>query len=157
MAKQALTKEEKKAELNRVRDILLATIDYDLTTRSKIITNDFNSDEYYSNLKNEIEEKFQKGRLATLNQWLCDFTEGPRETKDLEYCKYIKQATGHSFNIFEIFSKRIEKIIEKKKVSTENQYRDIMELINYLSVFEPENQAKLGLLQKLASDFEAHL
>ena len=81
MAKQALTKEEKKAELNRVRDILLATIDYDLTTRSKIITNDFNSDEYYSNLKNEIEEKFQKGRLATLNQWLRDFTEGPEKQR----------------------------------------------------------------------------
>lgn len=157
MAKQSLKKEEKKAELKRVRDILLATIDYNLTTKSKIITSDFNSDEYYSNLKNRIEDKFQKGSLATLNQWLRDFTEEPRETHDLEYCRFIKQVTGYSFNIFEVFSKRIEKIIEKKKVSTENQYRDVMELINYLSVFEPEKQAKLDLLQKLTSDFEARI
>jgi hypothetical protein len=154
MSKSLLTKEEKEKQLKEVKEILLATLDYNILNFPKLISVDFNSDKHYENLKNEVLKKYQKGSLSILKQWLRDLTDQPRETRDFEYVKYIKQATGYDFDIFEVFKKRIEKIIASKKITSENQYHDAVEMVDYLSQSEPKYDAKIHLLNELILKFD---
>ncbi len=154
MSPTKLTKEEKAIELERVKTILLATLDYHLQTDEKIITEDFNSDKHFEDLKMETLQKFQKGQLSTLKQWLRDFTEKPRETRDFEYVKYIKETTGIDFDIFEAFKNRIDKIIARRRITSAPQYYDAMEMINYLCLTQSEDTATATLLDELIHQFE---
>lgn len=70
MIDNKLTKDEKQAELQKYRDLVLATLDYYLDNKvMQIKTADFDSTEHYKGLKIQTEEHFQKGRLTRLKQW----------------------------------------------------------------------------------------
>ena len=153
MPKPLLTRDEKEKLLQEVKEILIATLDYILLNYTKLISEDFNSDEHYKNLKKEVIKKYEKGSLSILTQWLRDFTEQPRETRDFDYVKYIKEVTGYDFDIFEVFKKRIEKIIVNKKITSENQYRDVMEMVDYLCQSETKDIVKIELLNELLNKF----
>ena len=153
MPKPLLTRDEKKKQLQEVKEILIATIDYILLNHTKLISENFNSDEHYKNLKKEVIKKYEKGSLSILTHWLRYFTEQPRETRDFAYIKYIKVVTGYDFDIFEVFKKRIEKIIVNKKITSENQYRDVMEMVDYLCQSETKDIVKIKLLNELLNKF----
>ena len=68
MTKGKSNKNEKNAELEKYRALVLATIDYYLeNTLMKFKTEDNDSDEHYKSLKIQTEGHFQKGRLLGLN------------------------------------------------------------------------------------------
>lgn len=59
-------------------------------------------------------------------------TEEPRETGDLSFGRYIKEKTGYDIDIFGSFQKRIDKIIDRKRIKTENEYRDVLAMVDNL-------------------------
>jgi hypothetical protein len=155
MAKETITPEEKVKQLELYRDLNLAALDYTLEKMDPLSkTETFDPFEHLTNLKDDVTEHFQKGRLSKLKQWFRDFTEMPLETKDFNFNRYIKNKTGHDIDIFENFRKRLEKTIEKGKITTDNQYYDVNMLINDLCQTKPVDDAKIKVLNKLISDYE---
>ena len=112
---------KKQKELKRYRDILIATLDYsiDRFRTANLKFEEYDPIAHFEQLKHQTEEHFSKRRHTRLKQWLRDMTEEPRETGDLSSGRYIKEKTGYDIDIFGNFQKRIDKIIERKKIKTE--------------------------------------
>lgn len=149
-----MTPEEKQSELRRHRDILLATLDYLIERFEGINYGEFNAIAHFQQLKEQTEENYQKGRLTLLKQWLRDMTEEPREARDLSFGRFIKEKTGYDIDIFDSFQKRINKIIERKRIKTENEYRDVHAMVDNLCQQDSIDQDKIDLLNNLLIDFE---
>jgi hypothetical protein len=151
---QDLTPEEKQSELKRYKDILLATLDYHIERSKGTNFSEFDPVAHFQQLKEQTEENFQKGRLSRLKQWLRDMTEEQRETGDLSFGRYIKKKTGYDIDIFGRYQKRIDNIIERKRIKTENEYRDVMAMVDNLCHQTPVDKSKIDLLNNLLIDFE---
>lgn len=151
-------KDEKQAELKKYRDLVLATIDYDLGNKElHIKTVDFDSIEHYKSLQIQTIEHFQKGRLTILRQWFRDLTEGFIEQGNLEFNKYLQDKTKYDINIFKSYFQRIEKVIEKGKITTDNQFYDVNTMVDQLCQVEPVDKKKIEILNKLLADYEYRL
>ena len=148
-----MTNLDKHTELEKYRDLNLATLDY-LSETMKITTNDFDSSQHYQKLKFEVNESFTKDRLSKLKQWFRDLTEMPRETEDLKFSDFIKERTGHEVNLHERFEKRISKILDQGKIKTANDYRDVMTKVDYLTQRESADQTLIDQMNSLLIDFE---
>lgn len=146
---------EKQEELHKYRELVLATFDYYLENNVMPIKSaDFNSNEHIKGLKILTEEHYQKGRLTRLKQWFRDLTEMPIETGDFKFKKYLKDKTKFEIDIFESYFKRVDKIIEKGRITTNNQFYDINIMVNHLCQTEPVDNNKIDILNRLLSDYE---
>ena len=76
----------------------------------------------------------------------------PLEIVDLNYEKYIEQKTGYKINLFSSFYSRINKIMGRGKISTDQQYREAGVALNFLSEFE-ENSEQADILDKLMFEY----
>jgi hypothetical protein len=148
-------KDDKQVELSKYRDLVLATIDYYLDNQiMKIKTADFDSDEHYKGLKKQTEEHFQKGRLTRLKQWFRDLTEMQIETGDLKFNKYLRDKTKYDIDIFKSYFQRIDKIIEKGKITSDNQFYDVNIMVDQLCQTEPVDEERIEVLNNLLGDYE---
>jgi len=150
-----LSKEEKQIELQKYRDLVLATLDYYLENKvMQIKTADFDSDEHYKGLKIQTEEQYKKGRLTRLKQWFRDLTEMQIETGDLKFNKYLQDKTKYDIDIFKSYFQRVDKVIEKGKIMTDNQFYDINIMVDQLCQTEPVDSEKIEILNRLLSEYE---
>jgi hypothetical protein len=155
MKEGKLDKDENQAELTKYRDLVLATLDYYLENKvMQIKSADFDSDEHYKGLKIQTAEHFQKGRLTKLKQWFRDLTEMQVETGDLKFNKYLQDKTKYDIDIFNSYIQRIDKLVEKGKIATDNQFYDINRMVNQLCQTEPVDHKKIEILNKLLSEYE---
>ncbi len=153
MSDKKLNKEEKQEELVKYRDLVLATLDYYIGNDGmQIKTSDFDSKEHYEGLKIQTEEHYQKGRLTRLKQWFRDLTEMQIETRDLKFNKYLLDKT--KYDIFKSYFQRVDEIIEKGKITTDNQFYDINIMVDKLCQTEPVDNNKLEILNILLSEYE---
>lgn len=150
-----LNKDQKQAELTKYRDLVLATLDYCLENKiMQIKSADFDSSEHYKGLKIQTEEHYQKGRLTRLKQWFRDLTEMHVETGDLKFNKYLQEKTKYDVDILKSFFERVDKVIEKGKITTDNQFYDINMMVDQLCQTEPVDNEKIEILNRLLSEFE---
>lgn len=148
-------KEEKQEELVKYRDLVLATLDYYIDHKElQIKTADFDSAKYYEELKIQTGENYEKKRLTTLKQWFRNLTEMHVETGDLKFTKYLQDKTKYDIDIFKSFFQRIDKVIEKGKITTDNQFYDVNMLVDQLSQTEPVDYDKIEILNRLLSEYE---
>lgn len=154
MTKPRLSNEDKNVELIKYRDLVIATLDYLIDTEDKIKTEDYDSHIHYESLKRQTIEHFQKGRLSRLKQWFRDLTEMQRETGDFKFNDYLKNKTGQAINIFQDYHDRVDKIITKGKITTDNQFYDINSMIDYLSQALCPDTDKIEKLNNLLTDYE---
>ncbi len=150
-----LSKEQKQAELEKYRLLVLATIDYYLENKLlQITTADFNAETHFGELKKQTESFFQKGSLGLLKQWFIDLTEMQLEGRDLKFNQYLKDKTGYEFDIFASFFQRIDKIISKGRITTDNQFYDVRILVDQLCEAATPDCRKIEMLNRLLLDFE---
>lgn len=150
-----LNKEEKQIELQKYRDLVLATLDYYIDNKEmQIKTADFDSTEHYIGLKIQIAEHYQKGRLTRLKQWFRGLTEMQVETGDLKFNKYLQDKTKYDIDIFKSYFQRIDKVIEKGKITTDNQFYDINMMVDQLCQTEPVDNGRIDILNRLLSEYE---
>ena len=155
MAKSNLDDHEKATELRKYRDLVLATIDYYLESIAfKIKTADFDSDEHYKSLKIQVDEHFEKGRLTKLKQWFRNLTEMHIETGNIRFNKYLQDKTQYDIDIFQSYFQRIDKVIEKGKITSDNQFYDINIMIDQLCQIEPVDEEKIEILNKLVGEYK---
>lgn len=155
MTKNKLENEANQSELIKYRDLVIATIDYYLENDlGKTKTPEFDSTEYYKQLKEQTEEHFKNRRLTRLKQWFRDLTEMPIECLDVKFNEYLKAKTKYDIDIFKSYYKRVEKIIEKEKITTDNQFYDITIMIERLCQADPIDTSKIQKLNSLICDYE---
>lgn len=155
MKDNKLKKDEKQAELEKYRDLVLATLDYYLdNNQMQIKTDDFDSTEHYLKLKIEAEEDYKKGRLTKLKQWFRNMTEMQVETKDLKFNKYLQDKTNYDIDIFKSYFIRVDKVIDRGRITTDNQYYDINIMLDHLSQSDRVRYDKIELLNRLLSEYE---
>lgn len=146
---------EKQAELEKFRDLVLATLDYYIDNKEmQIKTDDFDSVEHFKGLKKQTEEHYQKGRLTKLKQWFRDLTEMQIETGDLKFNKYLKDKTKYDIDIFKSYFERIDKIIEKGEITSDNQFYDINAFVDKLKETDPVDLIKIEILNRLLREYE---
>ena len=155
MTDNKINKDEKQKELLKFRNLVLATIEYYQDNKlMQIITDEFESDEYFNGLKTQTEEHFQKGRLTRLKQWFRDLTEMQVETGNLEFNNYLQDTTKYEIDIFKPYFQRVDKVIAKGKITTDNQFYDIRIMVDQLCQTEPADKDKIEILNKLLADYE---
>ena len=155
MTSEKQNKGEKTEELIKYRDMVLVTIDYYLDNQLiKTKTDDFDSVDYYKSLKIQTEEHFQKGRLGRLKQWFRDLTEMQIECGDLKFGQYLRDKTHSDIDIFKSYFQRVDKIIEKGKITTDNQFYDINLTVDQLCQVQPVDENKIEILNKLLLEYE---
>ena len=151
MINNKLNNDEKQLELQKYRALVLATLDYYLDHKEyQFQTPDFDSIEHYKGLKTQTEDHFQKGRLTRLKQWFRDLIEMV-ETGDLKFNKYLKDKTKYEIDIFRSYFHRVDKVIAKGKITTDNQFYDINMMVDQLCQTEPVDNKKIEILNKLLS------
>lgn len=150
-----LSSEEKQLELKKYLDLVLTTIDYYLENKLiQLKTADFDSEQHFQGLKTQALEHFNKGRLSRLKQWFRDLTEPQIECGDFRFNSFIKERTKHDIDIFRSYYERIDNIIEKGKITTDNQFYNINMLVDQLSQTEPVDKLRIGKLNDLLLDYE---
>ena len=150
-----LNKDEKQAELSKYRDLVLATLDYYFENKiMQIKSAGFDSSEHYKGLKIQTEKHYQKGRLTRLKQWFRNLTEMQVETGDLKFNKYLQDKTEYDVDIFKSFFERVDKVIEKGKITTDNQFYNINMMVDQLCQTEPVDNEKIGILKRLLTEYE---
>ena len=155
MTDNKLNKDEKQAELERYRDLVLATLDYYLDNKGmQVKTADFDPVEHNNGLKIQTEEHYQKGRLTRLKQWFRDLTELQQETVDLKFNKYLREKTKYDIDIFKSYFQRVDKVIEKGKITTDNQFYDLITMVDQLCQNEPVDNKKIEKLNRLLREYE---
>ncbi|MEJ7559924.1 MAG: hypothetical protein WKF66_16550 [Pedobacter sp.] len=156
MADRILAVDDKRIELRKFRDLVLAAIDYHLDdTSAAIKTDDFNSSVHYESLKKQTLEHYNKGRLTKLKHWFRDLIEIQIEARNLKFNTYLKNQTGYDIDIFEAYFKRVEKIIEKGKITTDNQFFDVSIMVEHLSSELTIDDGKIHILNHFLSTYEA--
>ena len=76
------------------------------------------------------------------------------ETVDLKFNKYLQDKTKYNIDIFKSYFQRVDKIIEKGKITTDNQFYDINTMIGHLCQTEPVDNNKIEILNRLLSEYE---
>ncbi|MBS1600702.1 MAG: hypothetical protein JST75_20940 [Bacteroidetes bacterium] len=151
-----LTRQEKQLELERHRDILLATIDYVLRgIESENLTEEAFATfyAYYQQQKKQIEKYFQERRLITMKQRLNSLIMmGPLGRVDVTFNDYIKQTTGHEIDIFENLLIRVKKIIAQHKITDKKQLNDIAIMFE-LGKQEPSYSSATDTLKKIVIEY----
>lgn len=155
MIERKQNRDEKQADLEKYRDLVLATLDYYLANKEmQIKTTDFDSVEHYKGLKKQTEEHYQKGRLTKLKQWFRDMTEMQIETIDLKFNEYLREKTNYNIDIFNSYFQRVNKVIEKGKITTDNQFYDLNIMVDQLCQSEPVENDKIEKLNRLLREYE---
>lgn len=156
MTDSKLNKNVKQAELEKYRDLVLATIDYYLDNKGMYIkTADFDSVDHYNGLKIQTEENFQKGRLTLLKQWFRDLTEMFVEMGDLRFNKYLQNRTNYDVDIFKFYFQLVDKVVEKGEIKTVNQFYKINMMVDYLCQQQFVDNKKIEILNRLITDYES--
>jgi hypothetical protein len=147
--------DKKQLELHKYRDLVLATNDYYLENNElHFKTADFDSIEHYQGLKTKTEEDFKKGRLSRLKQWFRDLSEMQVETGDLRFNKYLQDKTKYDIDIFDSYFQRVDKIIEKGKITSDNQFQEISLKVNQLCQADPIDNDRIEKLNSLLGNYE---
>ena len=149
-----LSSEQKQAELQRLRDILLATIGYKLAAqRGSIVFDQVDRiEEHWEQERLQVENDYAEGQLDNLQQKLTQYTEGIQNRADLNFEGYIKEKTGYDIDIFEDLRNRVDAILTRNEIQNQQESRDVGAMLHYYH----QTSADIALidgLRKLSYDY----
>jgi hypothetical protein len=146
----------KHSELVKYRALVLAAIDYwdNKLGFNNLSASGFSWEDHFKNLKEKTEECFQKGQLTRLKQWFRDLSESYIEQMDFKYNEYLNDKTIYNVNVFSDYYERVEKIIAKGKITTDNQFYDIKNYVDALFSVQNIDGQKIDVLNTLLNDYE---
>ncbi len=111
--KNRLSFEHKKVECEKYKILILAVFEYEpIMARKDLIP--------------KINEHVEKGRLTILKYWFKCFIEGIIENQDVKFTSFLKEKTGYDLDVFKKFNNKIERVIKRNKINTDEEYRDIL-------------------------------
>ncbi len=148
--------DKNQSELDRYRDIIFTTIDYTIEKESALLKpEEINYSENFHRLWREhVEEQYRTNALDKLKKSLDNLSVIYKMTGDLDYVNFIKEKTGHDFDLFGNIYERIDKIIARKRIANRKERLDvatILQLYRKTSIGQ-ENAPLLINLQNAFTD-----
>lgn len=149
-----MTPEQKQSELERHRDILLATLDYlEERVGGSIVFDHYDpAREYYQQQKLQTEKYFMQRRLDRLQQRLTSLTKELRSRTDLAFAPYIKEKTGYDIDIFEDLRTRVAAIIAQNEIHRQNELNDVGTILHFYRETATDGK-EVEKLKSLLSDY----
>lgn len=147
-----MKQERKETEIKRMYEIIVAAFEYIIIKCAKGEYKEAGHrlEEHCERVIEETKIMYKKKQAKKLEKWYRDTIEGA--VHDESEVAYIKEKTGYDVNLLNELDKRIKEIIKRKKISNEDEYRDVMEMLCELNV---KNQPKkMELLQSLIDDYD---
>ena len=149
-----MTPEQKQAELERHRTILLATLDYleqhlgggFIYDKYDLVT------EYYQQQKIQTEKYFKQRRLNRLQQRLASLTKGLQNRDALAFTAYIKEKTGYDIDIFEDLRKRVVVIVAQNEIRSQKELNEIGTMLHHFHEAS-EKEEEVQKLKWLLTDY----
>lgn len=139
-------------ELIKYRTLIMATLDYCINNEMFNAYGNVASE--LEHLKSEAQQHFEKGRLAKLKQWFRDLAEPHIETLSFDFDRYLKEATNFEIDVFQQFYQRINKIVEKGKITTDRQFYETGIMVDHLSQSASADQGRISVLNNLLKAYE---
>ena len=123
--------EEIQAELDKCRDIILATIDHTIQKEASQLKPEqvAYSMNFHRLWKEQIDLQYQSKDLKKLRKSLDTVTFSYKATGDIDFLKYIKEKTGFDFDLFGNIQERIDKIIARGWIANGKETLDIATII----------------------------
>ena len=73
---------------------------------------------------------------------------------DLNFHKYLRDKTKYDIDIFKSYFQRVDEVIEKSKITSDNQFYEVSMMVDQLCQSEPVDNKKIEILNKLLRDYE---
>ena len=108
--------------------------------------------EHTQELKAQAEVLYLQKNQKKLKQWFYDTVE-EAVIEAPEVGLILERKTGYKIEILEKFHKRIEKLLEKGRITTLKQYAEVNLLINNLCQTNPIDTPMIEKLNKLLSTY----
>ena len=75
------------------------------------------------------------------------------ECGNLKFNKYLQDKTHYDIDIFKSYFQRVDKIVKKGKITSDNQYFDINIMVDQLCQTDPDSD-RIKILNRLLIDYE---
>lgn len=131
----------KTSELEKFRNILLATLDYlDDKFGESIVYDDFSPiAEYYQQERRQTEKYFKERRLDRLEQKFETLKQSLINRVEIEFSDYLRSTTGYEIDIFEELKNSIELILSQNEIGNQQELMDIFKMIDLLEKTGSQN------------------
>jgi hypothetical protein len=143
-----MTDEEKQAELEKNRTLLLATLDYHLEyyVGSMVFDQWDPAVNSYLQEKQEAEKDYREFRLEMLQKRLNKLLIRLSARTDLNFESYIKEQTGYDIDIFEKLRSDVASIVSQGKIRNDGELISVASMIQvYQSKSGGEEQMEMLL------------
>ena len=143
-------------ELEKYRSLILATLDYEIMKLEQAASGEHLRSmlSHFDKLKEATLVAFEKRQINKLTQWFRDITEGHLETRNFAFTRYLKEVTGYDIDIFANYFARIDTMLARGRISSDNQFYDASMLVDHLSQSDPVDTRLIERLNSLISDYE---
>ena len=151
---KALILEGNQEDLKRLRDIILATIDYSLQWHPNIMKIDGVAirESHYQKIKQNTEKYFKLHDQAKLQRILSKLLKEPAALADLNFQNYIQEKTGNEINIFQDFEIYVDKIIKQNKIRNDKEFHIATSILVKLKQ-QATDENKINLLNSLCREY----
>jgi len=128
-----VAKSEKEVALQKYYDIVLATINFNISVNTGHFVSDGEDIALlcYNDQKITAEKYFKGRNLEMLKQKFSFFTKNIQSGDYKNYSKYIKEKTGYDIDLLADLHKRIEIILLQNEIKTKKEENDVGDLLHY--------------------------
>lgn len=148
-----------KQDLERLRVIILATLDYfHERVFGNIVFDDVNNAvKFHEKQRLKIENYYQEGSLDKLEQQLSKLTMVIQSIVDINFSSYIKKNTGYEFDPFESLARRVETMVAQNEIRNDEEAHWVSIMLSYnyqTSVNKKHDKNLLKLLKSYSGNHE---
>ena len=76
------------------------------------------------------------------------------EERDFKFNQYLKENTGYDMDIFKSYYGRVNTIIKKGKIISDEQFYEISLLVDQLSQTEPVDNQRIQIINELLLEYQ---
>ena len=143
-------------ELNRYRALNLATVKYTSIGPMKVVI-DAKPElkDHFAKVEEKIEEFYAGEKLPALMKYFKDLSEVFKH--DPDYNNYIQQETGYDIDSTGMLNSRIETILNRGLIESDDEYRDVVEALSDVGPPSPISKADAVRFNNLLTDYEGSI
>ena len=140
-------------ELKRLRDIILAAIDYNtMQDTGRMVLDGVDNALYWAKVENNRALKyFVFGSMEKLQKAWIQTSQKPFYNVDLNFERYIKQKTGYDVDLFSDARKKVKEILKRNKINNSEEARIAYVMERLFRQF-PEEKENADHLDSLVSE-----
>ncbi|MFZ1691565.1 MAG: hypothetical protein WAT74_00085 [Flavobacteriales bacterium] len=152
MPKKLSTEEAAQFEANS--RMLLAVIEYEIELGECASIDDKSLKDHWKGVYEIAKDAVANCRIGRVNQWLREMTE--EREHEVALIRFVCDRTGLELRIRERLLTRIKRITDRGRITSDSQFYDVMNEIDFLYQSTQPDRQRIELLNALARSYEQH-